>query len=99
MEQRLIDANALKEELNDYLEDAEITISDVLALLDNAPTVENERAKGEWVECGTSIEGYPVYQCSICHREIATFTPLLYKFPFCHCGADMRGEKNDKNSD
>lgn len=78
-------------------------------IIDNAPAVEYTfeetfqktvcenrlycpaRPQGEWKDVGTTIEGIPIYSCSICHREIYTYS--LVGFPFCHCGADMRGEE------
>jgi hypothetical protein len=37
------------------------------------------------------------YRCSICGREImSAVTVNIEKYPFCHCGADMRGEEDGK---
>lgn len=64
----------------------EQAVADMKAELQN---VIESRPKGEWIDVGTTIEGIPIYSCSICHREIYTYS--LVGFPFCHCGADMRG--------
>jgi hypothetical protein len=39
--------------------------------------------------------------CSVCGRNfyIDDDTELLIKYPYCHCGADMRGKANGKDSD
>lgn len=51
-----------------------------------------ERPKGKWISdrCGH------FYKCSICGREIETeaFETPERNYPFCHCGADMRGNSN-----
>ena len=105
---RLIDANALKKiivkesfkhNLNGY---EALLISEIEEFIDNAPTVEPERPQGEWIYEGVyHDENNPIdsdmYQCSICKRSIlTTLTRPADLFPFCHCGADMRGEEHDK---
>ena len=54
---------------------------------------ENEPKKGKWIR---QAESKTMFFCSNCGREINTspFT-RTYNFPFCHCGADMRGDDND----
>ena len=49
------------------------------------------RPQGEWLK---SEKGKTIFFCSECGREINT-KPFTRpdNFPFCHCGADMRGEK------
>lgn len=62
--------------------------NDIKAVIDDAPTVE-ERPKGEWIHAYDDF-----YRCSLCGRGICTeweTEPAKY-FPFCHCGANMRGE-------
>lgn len=63
-------------------------------LIDNALTVE-ERPEGKWI-----YEYDDFYHCSICGRVICTeWDKLSLKndFPFCHCGADMKGgAENEK---
>ena len=67
-----------------------------------------ERPTGEWIkEESKSLEG--MYRCSVCGRRVEDLTDDLRIhagledstiadiYPFCHCGADMRGEKNEIN--
>lgn len=78
----------------------------ILDIIDHAPTVEMlnwykvyedvkgtfERPKGEWIkeDNGKTTD---IYRCSICGRSILLCKNAdLSKYPFCHCGADMRGE-------
>lgn len=60
------------------------------------------RQKGEWIKVkedrmsiDMSGEIATRYKCSKCGRMIATFPSKLADYPFCHCGADMRGKKNE----
>lgn len=88
-EQRLIDANALKEAFNawknmdDYYHDSncvDIPFTEAFDIIDNAPTIE-ERQKGKW-----ELDSIGAY-CSECkiHPD--------YTSNFCpNCGADMRGD-------
>lgn len=50
-----------------------------------------ERTQGEWklISMGLTYK----YQCSLCGRTISTTPMFLADYPFCHCGADMRGKK------
>lgn len=53
--------------------------------------LEEQDKKGEWIivdDCGQFIA-----KCSVCGR--IEDSRLIKDYPFCHCGADMRGEKND----
>lgn len=35
------------------------------------------------------------YRCSVCGREIMSATKVnIEKYPYCHCGADMRGAED-----
>ena len=62
-----------------------------------------ERPKGEWIMQRHDLDGC-FYTCSNCGRMIRV--PLfiddpednetLADYPFCHCGAEMRGDNNDK---
>ena len=89
---RLIDADAFKKQLEESYEYTEL--SEVVEMLDNAPTVESdyewgysegvhdtERPQGEWIEDSGNIA------CSQCH------TIWLYRrTDFCpNCGARMKG--------
>ena len=51
----------------------------------------SERPQGEWIkeDNGKTTD---VYRCSICGRSIMLCKNAdLSKYPFCHCGADMKG--------
>lgn len=74
-----------------YKDTGDWTIAEVSDLI---KAYEERRPKGEWKNCGVSAEGVPILGCSICGRQIATFR-LPDKYPFCNCGADMRGKKDD----
>lgn len=57
--------------------------------------LENKRPQGEWKEIFTStVHMYTEYECSVCGRLIQNYegkSRLLEVYPYCHCGADMRG--------
>ena len=65
--------------------------------IDSLPAVE-ERKEGKWVRITQDVGLRPhQYKCSECHRVIeysSSELPCLLeiKFPYCHCGAKMRGE-------
>ena len=50
--------------------------------------------KGEWLELTNTNHSYV---CSVCGRMLVNITDgknmVTKKYPFCHCGADMRGEQ------
>ena len=56
-----------------------------------------ERPQGEWELSSIQVVGENWYKCSICGRKIRTSTYHLKEYPFCHCGADMRGNTNASN--
>lgn len=63
--------------------------------------LKNERPQGEWMFSGVEhTADNPIdsdcYYCSICKRSISTtLTRPTELFPFCHCGADMRGDPDE----
>ena len=62
----------------------------------NPEWIKEERPHGEWKLLYKGDEGHCAnYECSICQREIYfdAKTESLADYPFCHCGADMRGEE------
>ncbi len=73
-----------------------------IKMIDDAPTVEIatnlqpncnnlQQTQGEWVLAYCSC-GDRYYTCSICHRAIEVNNGQSLKdYPFCHCGAAMRG--------
>ena len=54
-----------------------------------------ERIKGHWVEIASSNH---TYKCSVCGRLLVNITDgrnnVSKHYPYCHCGADMRGEQD-----
>lgn len=83
---RLIDADKLYPDC--LTKNGRVAIS--ATQIASAPTVE-ERPQGEWIRQPSSKT---IFFCSECGREINT-SPFTRtdNFPFCHCGADMRGEE------
>jgi hypothetical protein len=67
--------------------------SDVDAL-NGLPSAQPERIKGHWVEIASSNH---TYKCSVCGRLLVNITDgknnVAKNYPYCHCGADMRGEQ------
>lgn len=50
-----------------------------------------ERPQGEWIK-EPNGKTTDIYRCSICGRSVLLCKNAdLSKYPFCHCGADMRG--------
>lgn len=75
-------------------------------IIENAPAVRNEymrgyeaaereykRPQGEWIETQRGIH-VTDYKCSCCGRTVRDNTgyDVASDYPFCHCGANMRGE-------
>ena len=88
---RPIDADALKPDA-DY-DDGDYWAYSI-GQVHFAPTIEPERKKGAWINEGRII------RCNKCKTGYAVVkgmkSALTYKF--CpNCGADMRGEQDDKN--
>ena len=51
----------------------------------------NDRPKGEWIK-EPNGKTTDIYRCSVCKRSIMLCKGAdLGNYPFCHCGADMRG--------
>lgn len=88
---RLIDADELLEHAyRDRLDSREL-IADMIR---NAPTIE-ERKRGVWIELTNTNHSYI---CSVCGRMLVNIADgkntVTKNYPFCHCGADMRGDNN-----
>lgn len=62
--------------------------------LENLPPVQPERIKGHWIEIALRNH---TYKCSVCGRLLVNITDgknnVAKNYPYCHCGADMRGEE------
>ena len=54
-----------------------------------------ERKKGKWIEEEKGIH-VTSYRCSECGRTVMDDTgyDVSKDYPFCNCGADMRGEED-----
>lgn len=78
--------------------------------VENAPTIEPDRKKGRWILMSDRDGVY--WACSECGEDIprvSHYDPQFDLFPrlesiektdYCpHCGADLRGEKDDSISD
>ena len=61
----------------------------------DCPLVEiEERKQGEWI-LHEENSASSSYHCSVCNRLInVLWSEELSDYPFCHCGAEMRGEEN-----
>jgi len=72
-----------------FTEDA---IKELLELLKAEP----ERKTGRWLELTNTNH---TYVCSVCGRMLVNITDgkntVTKNYPFCHCGADMRGNSDD----
>ena len=100
----LISREALKNELelskyiipNDLNRLLNSEIDRCVEAIDKAPTVEPKRPKGKWEHIPDDTNKQRVvYKCSECGRVIDVYyrEDLDFSYPFCHCGADMRGSK------
>lgn len=89
---RLIDADALK---NEMLSHAPIIVGDfykILDFIDKAPIV--ERPRGEWIKESLQIDEYhfrSFAKCKVCNCGFRPYSFAVKEFDFCpKCGADMR---------
>ena len=109
MNSDLISRSELKKAYFNAINETSIGEVSIIDIIDNAPTVEypfyqeayqtgyeegkNERPHGEWIEkverrgCFAGDKTVYSYTCPFCGVK------EFKKYPFCHCGADMRGEK------
>lgn len=88
---RIIDADALINEFDrTFLGNNPRGV--IRATIENAPTIEPERKKGEWLHKSKQLAALNTawwYECSICGYH--AFNGM--RTDFCpNCGADMRGE-------
>lgn len=62
-------------------------------VINKLPSIQPERIKGHWIAI-TSWNN--TYKCSVCGRLLVNITDgknkVAKNYPYCHCGADMRGE-------
>ena len=66
----------------------------ILERIDNQPPAQPERKTGKWILVEESIK-IAAYKCSECGRTVWTDKgyDVMKDYPFCHCGAEMRGEQ------
>lgn len=68
-------------------------LHDMISML---PSTQSERKTGHWIEITSSNH---TYKCSVCGRLLVNITDgknnVAKNYPYCHCGADMRGEENE----
>lgn len=99
---RLIDADALQKAIikafaiNNEAYLLEGSEKKIWELINKAQTIKPERKAGKWI---TYTKGSVVtaYKCSECGRTVRDDTgyDVAKDYPFCHCGADMRGDSNE----
>lgn len=91
---RLIDADALVPKYGNWYTE-EGSEERFIGTINTIPTIEPERNKGRWLRI-TQGAVPEKYMCPFCRRTIedsGVEELLSIRYPFCHCGADMRGEK------
>lgn len=92
---RLIDADALLSQYTGDIFTAQIDYAqgmrDVIEDIKNAPTIEQERKKGRWIDIDSETYMWMI-KCDKCgHLRSMMSTNGIYP-KFCeNCGADMRG--------
>ena len=76
--------------------DRKVIIGKMQDIVNNLPSAQPERIKGHWVEIASSNH---TYKCSVCGRLLVNITDgknnVAKNYPYCHCGADMKGEQDD----
>ena len=81
------DNSIVKWKMNDDDEWKTAEISDLIKAYMGRP-----QGKWEFYEDDPNDDDMAYYKCSMCGRLIrAKEVKLLKNYPFCHCGADMRG--------
>lgn len=73
------------------LEDIEGVRAETIKMMENRYA----RPQGEWIKVYSDLD-YEEYQCSICGRVVIIYKnvekkELLERYPFCNCGAKMKG--------
>ena len=64
--------------------------------IEELPSAQPERKRGEWIKRDSYDRRDNFYTCSECGRVINIISNAhLEDYPFCHCGADMRGEQDE----
>ena len=77
-------------ELSEKVEDEMLFIDAIVDEIENIPSAEPERKKGEWIDGKPYVNSH-WRVCSVCHE---TSPESWGGYNFCpHCGADMRGDR------
>lgn len=73
-----------------------ITDCKLEAFLHDLPSVQPKRKTGKWILVKEYIK-IAVYKCSECGRSVWDDKgyDVVKDYPYCHCGADMRGEQDE----
>lgn len=68
------------------------TIQECMSVVEDLPSAQR---KGKWIRI-TQGAMPEQYICPFCHRTVEAYGVeelLPIRYPYCHCGADMRGEE------
>ena len=70
------------------------TCIDIIQNLQPSPSTQPERKTGKWIISNTNSK-VTTYKCSECGRIVHDDTgyDVSKDYPYCHCGADMRGKQ------
>ena len=74
--------------------DNKISLESAEYEIEQLPSAQPERKTGRWIRI-TQGAMPEQYICPFCHRIIESYGVeelLSIRYPYCHCGADMRGE-------
>ena len=81
-------------EVKELFKEGNKALNEAVERLKELPSAQPERIKGHWVEIASSNH---TYKCSVCGRLLVNITDgknnVAKNYPYCHCGADMRGEQ------
>ena len=92
-----IDAEWLLNCFKPYPNDYQTSLGSLRACVDNAPSIDIEPKRGEWIEIGTISHSY---KCSVCGRTLFHTTVgknhVTEYYPYCHCGAKMKGAEDER---
>ena len=77
-----------------------LEMSEIKEDVEHLPSVTPTRPKSKWIEVSI-CNCHATLKCSVCDRVIEpTFTfgeysyeDIIKFYPYCHCGADMRGDE------
>lgn len=109
---RLIDADALIKTIDSHCYPVRYDITSIepgmtqigiLQAIQEQPTIEPERKKGEWIIKDNPGTGWYRVTCSECGEDVTSTAPCIGFYPnakvtwdYCpNCGADMRGDQNE----